>query len=73
MKFDPYSGDYGPNFFGHAWATGTYVAEDPEFGWLAFGEFESGTTTTVLRRALSTPTEITTQGLVLRISEPTAG
>jgi len=37
MKFDPYSGDYGPNFFGHAWATGTYVAEDPEFGWLAFG------------------------------------
>ena len=37
MKFDPYSGDYGPNFFGHAWATGTYVANDPEFGWLAFG------------------------------------
>ncbi|HEY1579220.1 MAG TPA: DUF5695 domain-containing protein [Terracidiphilus sp.] len=37
MKFDPYSGDYGPNFFGHAWATATYVVKDPEFGWLAFG------------------------------------
>jgi hypothetical protein len=37
MQFDPYSGDYGPNFFGHAWATGTYIAQDAEFGWLAFG------------------------------------
>jgi hypothetical protein len=37
MKFDPYSGDYGPNFFGHAWSTATYLAKDPEFGWLAFG------------------------------------
>jgi len=36
MKFDPYSGDYGPNFFGHAWSTGAYLAKDPEFGWLAF-------------------------------------
>jgi hypothetical protein len=37
MSFDPYSGDYGPNFFGHAWSTATYVVKDPEFGWLAFG------------------------------------
>lgn len=37
LKFDPYSGDYGPNFFGHAWNTGTYVVHHPEFGWLAFG------------------------------------
>ncbi len=37
MKFDPYSGDYGPNFFGHAWTTATYLARDPEFGWLVFG------------------------------------
>jgi hypothetical protein len=37
MSFDPYSGDYGPNFFGHAWSTATYVAKDPEFGWLVFG------------------------------------
>jgi hypothetical protein len=37
MRFDPYSGDYGPNFFGHAWTTATYVVKDPEFGWLAFG------------------------------------
>ena len=37
MYFDPYSGDYGPNFLGHALAAGTYVAHDAEFGWLAFG------------------------------------
>jgi hypothetical protein len=37
MKFDPYTGDYGPNFFGHAWNTATYVTRDAEFGWLAFG------------------------------------
>lgn len=37
MKFDPYSGDYGPNFFGHALNTATYVIRHPEFGWLAFG------------------------------------
>jgi len=37
MAFDPYTGDYGPNFFGHAWNTGTYVAKDAEFGWVVFG------------------------------------
>jgi hypothetical protein len=37
MQFDPYSGDYGPNFFGHAWAAGTYLVHDAEFGWLSFG------------------------------------
>jgi hypothetical protein len=37
LKFDPYSGDYGPNFFGHALNTATYIVHDPEFGWLAFG------------------------------------
>jgi Family of unknown function (DUF5695) len=37
LRFDGISGDYGPNFFGHAWNTGTYVVNDPEFGWLAFG------------------------------------
>jgi len=37
MKFDPYSGDYGPNFFGHAINTGTFVTHDDEMGWLCFG------------------------------------
>jgi hypothetical protein len=37
LKFDPLSGDYGPNFFGHALGTATYVVQHPEFGWLAFG------------------------------------
>ncbi len=37
LKFDPYSGDYGPNFFGHALNTATYIVKKPEFGWLAFG------------------------------------
>jgi len=37
LKPDPLSGDYGPNFFGHAWNTATYVIDHPQFGWLAFG------------------------------------
>ena len=37
LKADPYSGDYGPNFFGHAFNTATYLVNHPEFGWIAFG------------------------------------
>lgn len=37
MKWDAYSGDYGPNFLGHALNTGTYLINHPEFGWQAFG------------------------------------
>jgi hypothetical protein len=37
LKWDAYSGDYGPNFFGHALNTATYVIHHPEFGWQAFG------------------------------------
>jgi len=37
LKFDPLSGDYGPNFFGHALNAATYIVNHPEFGWLAFG------------------------------------
>jgi hypothetical protein len=37
MRWDTYSGDYGPNFFGHALDTATYIVDQPDFGWLAFG------------------------------------
>jgi hypothetical protein len=37
LRWDAYSGDYGPNFFGHAFNTATYVIDHPEFGWQAFG------------------------------------
>ncbi len=37
LKWDPYSGDYGPNFYGHAFNTATYVINHPEFGWQSFG------------------------------------
>lgn len=37
LAIDGYSGDYGPNFFGHAVNAATYVVRDPEFGWVAFG------------------------------------
>lgn len=37
LKWDPYTGDYGPNFFGHALNTGTYLISHPDFGWQAFG------------------------------------
>lgn len=37
LAFDPYSGDYGSGFWGHAMNTATYLADDPALGWLAFG------------------------------------
>ena len=37
LKWDPYTGDYGPNFFGHAFNVATYVIDHPELGWQAFG------------------------------------
>ena len=37
LKFAPYSADYGPNFFGHAVITATYLVRHAEFGWLGFG------------------------------------
>ena len=37
LAFDPLSGDYGSGFFGHAINTATYLTDDPELGWLAFG------------------------------------
>lgn len=37
LRFDPYTGDYGPGFFGFALDTATYVAHSKTFGWLAFG------------------------------------
>lgn len=33
LKWDAYSGDYGPNFFGHALNAATYVVNHPEFDW----------------------------------------
>ncbi|USI72232.1 DUF5695 domain-containing protein [Sphingomonas morindae] len=46
LRFDGYSGDYGMSFFGHAFATATYVIRHETFGWLAFGgtlEMRGGT------------------------------
>ncbi|MCJ8209721.1 DUF5695 domain-containing protein [Mucilaginibacter sp. RS28] len=37
LKIDGLSGDYGPNFFGYAVNSATYVMNDPTLGWLAFG------------------------------------
>jgi len=37
LRIDGITGDYGPGFLAHAITTGTYLAEHPEFGWLAFG------------------------------------
>ena len=37
LKIDGLSGDYGPNFFGYAVNSATYITHDKNFGWLAFG------------------------------------
>ncbi|MGC4065070.1 MAG: DUF5695 domain-containing protein [Polyangiaceae bacterium] len=47
MKWDPITGDYGLNFFGHAYNTGTYLINHPDFGWQSFGGNVVVTGTTV--------------------------
>lgn len=47
LKWDGYSGDYGPNFVGHALEMGTYLVDHPDFGWQAFGGSVLATTPTV--------------------------
>lgn len=37
LKWDAYTGDYGPNFLGHAMNAATYLVDHPDFGWQAFG------------------------------------
>jgi len=37
MRFDGITGDYGPNFFGYAFNTATYIVKHPAYGWVAFG------------------------------------
>ena len=37
LRWDTYTGDYGPNFFGHAVNAATYVINHPEYGWQALG------------------------------------
>ncbi len=37
LKWDGYSGDYGPNFVGHSLGMGTFIINHPDFGWQAFG------------------------------------
>ncbi|AOH82610.1 hypothetical protein AWL63_00025 [Sphingomonas panacis] len=37
MEWDPYSGDYGMGFFGHAYSAATYVVNDATFGWVSYG------------------------------------
>jgi hypothetical protein len=37
LRWDAYSGDYGPNFSGHSMGIGTYIVNHPDFGWQAFG------------------------------------
>jgi len=37
LKIDGLSGDYGPNFFGYAINSATYITYNNNLGWLAFG------------------------------------
>ncbi|EPQ60039.1 hypothetical protein GLOTRDRAFT_134803 [Gloeophyllum trabeum ATCC 11539] len=52
LKWDAYSGDYGPNFVGHALGMGTYIIDHPDFGWQAFGGKVLSASPTVLVQTL---------------------
>jgi hypothetical protein len=51
LKWDGYSGDYGPNFVGLSLNQGTYIVQHPEFGWQAFGGIITQTSPTVIVQA----------------------
>lgn len=49
LEWDAYSGDNGPNFFGHATTVGSYLVKHPDLGWLGYGgsvRTENGVTLT---------------------------
>jgi hypothetical protein len=52
LKWDGYSGDYGPNFVGLSLGSGTYVVDDPDLGLVAYGGIleSDGTAVTVQTR-----------------------
>jgi hypothetical protein len=37
LRWDAKSGDYGPNFAGHAMGASTYLVNRPTFDWVSFG------------------------------------
>ena len=37
LRWDAYSGDYGPNFLGHTLGAATFLIRHPTFGWVSFG------------------------------------
>ena len=74
MAFDPYSGDYGPNFFGHVWDAATYLVHDPEFGWQGFGgnvHADSGWITVEPRDSMRQRVYLAPLGLWLRLDAGT--
>ncbi|KZT22629.1 hypothetical protein NEOLEDRAFT_1137625 [Neolentinus lepideus HHB14362 ss-1] len=52
LKWDGYSGDYGPNYVGHALGIGTYIIDHPSFGWQAFGGNVVSTSPTLVVQTL---------------------
>ncbi len=70
LKPDPFSGDYGPNFFGHAWNTAAYLVDHPEFGWVAFGgnvKVEGNAITVIPRDSFRTRVYVASVGLWLTL------
>jgi hypothetical protein len=52
LRWDAYTGDYGPNFFGHAVNAATYIVNHPDYGWQAFGGNVTATSSSVTVRTL---------------------
>ena len=74
LRIDGLSGDYGPGFFGHAINAATYVTQDPELGWLAFGgnlSTEGGAVTVAPLDAARTRLYLAPHGLWLTLDAGT--
>ena len=70
LAFDPYSGDYGTGFWGHAANTATYLVNDRALGWIAFGgniEKKGGAITVIPRDSFRSRLYLAPAGLWLTL------
>ena len=71
LKGDDYSGDYGPSFLGMMLGAGTYVADDPDVGLIAYGgnlSMKSETVTVQPRDAVRRRVYVASMGVYVTTS-----
>ncbi|KAI1329349.1 hypothetical protein F5Y16DRAFT_409251 [Xylariaceae sp. FL0255] len=67
LKWDGYSGDYGPGFLGMVLNSGTYVVQHPTFGQIAYGGVVTAANTVTVTGPVTRKVFIAPLGLLIEI------